>query len=189
MFSRMREAVSEWMSKVKQTVIDLMNETLNFLRNLPKTLFNIGRDIIQGLLDGISSMAKAVFDKAREIADRVKETIRGALGIASPSKVMIEYGKFTGEGFAIGLQRSMSAIMRQAEAIATAASAPGSRQTVAAGGGAVSNVYNIYLDGLFSGSTWTIRDDTDRQQSAREIAKELFHITMRASRGQGGVWR
>src|SRR5690606_32314917 len=125
----------------------------------------------------------------REIIESMPQQLKNLLRMSSPSKVMMQLGEWTGEGFAIGLQPSMSAIMRQAEAIAEVASSPGSRQTVAAGGGAVSNVYNIYLDGLFSGSTWTIRDDTDRQQLAREIAKELFHITMRASRGQGGVWR
>src|SRR5690606_23281522 len=82
---------------------------------------SIGRDIINGLLRGISAMASSVFKKAQEIASGITNRIKKALRIASPSKVMIELGEFTGEGPEIGMDKSVKGILKQAQALANAA--------------------------------------------------------------------
>src|SRR5690606_10883833 len=84
-------------------------------------LYSIGRDIINGLLRGISAMAGAVFRKAQEIASGITSRIKKALRIASPSKVMIELGEFTGEGLEVGMDKSVKGILKQAQALANAA--------------------------------------------------------------------
>jgi TP901 family phage tail tape measure protein len=96
------------MTEAYERIKSIWNRAKSFLQNID--LRKIGADIIRGLLNGISSMAKKVLDKAKEIADGVKSRIQKALGIASPSKVMIEFGKWTGEGLSIGLDRSMKKV-------------------------------------------------------------------------------
>src|SRR5690606_41989484 len=81
-------------------------------------LFNIGKNIIRGLINGIGSMASALYNKAKEMSEGVMNSIKRVLGIASPSKVMLEYGEWTGEGFEIGLAKSMKNIMKQAQNLA-----------------------------------------------------------------------
>jgi TP901 family phage tail tape measure protein len=66
-------------------------------------LWQVGKDIISGLIKGIGSMATAVWNKAKEIASGVGNAIRKALDIHSPSRVMMELGVYTGEGFAKGI--------------------------------------------------------------------------------------
>lgn len=100
--------------EIFNTVRELPGKILNALGNLGNLLVGAGRDVIDGLFRGISEMAGKVLDKAREIANKIKDTITGALGISSPSKVMIELGKFTGEGLALGLGASAEMIRRAA---------------------------------------------------------------------------
>lgn len=84
-------------------------------------MLQYGKNIVQGLIDGIKSMIKKVRDVVGSLVDSIKSKITGALGISSPSKVMIEFGEDTGEGFLIGLRSMMSEVSTQAQALANAA--------------------------------------------------------------------
>lgn len=66
-------------------------------------LLEIGKDIIRGLVDGIKSMGKAVGDQVKKIASMIPDGIKDFLGIHSPSRVLMELGVYTGEGFALGI--------------------------------------------------------------------------------------
>src|SRR5690606_3913361 len=61
------------------------------------------------------------YDKAKNLATGAVNRIKSALRIASPSKVMIEVGEWTGKGFEIGLAESAKGVIRQAQALANAA--------------------------------------------------------------------
>lgn len=63
----------------------------------------IGASMMEGLVNGITSGAGAVVNALRALAEKMKATIKGALGIASPSKVFAEFGLNTSVGFAEGI--------------------------------------------------------------------------------------
>ncbi|MGQ3503928.1 tape measure protein [Enterococcus faecalis] len=71
-------SVSDTVSNVKQTFEGLKHVDL----------FEIGKNIIQGLVDGIGSMIGAVGKKIKEVAGNIKDGIKGALKIHSPSRWM-----------------------------------------------------------------------------------------------------
>lgn len=75
----------------------------SFFAGAASWLYNAGKDVVQGLINGITGMAGKVAEAAQKIADTVKSKVKGLLGINSPSKVMAEYGKNTGQGFVKGL--------------------------------------------------------------------------------------
>jgi len=64
----------------------------------------IGASMMEGLVSGITSGAGAVVNALRALAEKMKATIKGALGIASPSKVFAEFGLNTSAGFAEGIK-------------------------------------------------------------------------------------
>jgi hypothetical protein len=64
----------------------------------------IGTSMMEGLVSGITSGAGAVVNALRALAEKMKATIKGALGIASPSKVFAEFGLNTSAGFAEGIE-------------------------------------------------------------------------------------
>jgi len=63
----------------------------------------LGENVAQGLIDGMEAKRANVAAKAASLADTITSRIAGKLVIASPSKVMIEFGRFIGEGLAIGI--------------------------------------------------------------------------------------
>lgn len=105
-------------------VAGLPGKILNAIGNLGSLLYGKGRDAIQGLLNGISSMAGAVEDKARSIADGVKNAINSALKIGSPSRVMMQIGRFVVSGLVLGMQRDINDVAAVAGRMASAIAQP-----------------------------------------------------------------
>lgn len=118
-FSQVQRIISDVMLKAQSKIKNIWNGIKSFLSSV--NLFTVGKNIIQGLLNGINNMAGKVLNKAQEIANGVKNKIKSALRIASPSKVMLQYGEWTGEGFAIGLERTIADIAAGAGLMAQAA--------------------------------------------------------------------
>ncbi|ADU95284.1 phage tail tape measure protein [Geobacillus sp. Y412MC52] len=118
-FSTMKSTVSSTMSGIKSTITDMWNSAVSFLKGI--NLYSIGKNIIQGLANGISSMASAVVEKVRDIANSVTRTIRNVLDIHSPSRETEKLGKHTGEGFAKGIESQKKYVEQSSKKTAEAA--------------------------------------------------------------------
>lgn len=81
----------------------------------------LGSNAAIGLANGINAGAGAAISAARALAAAVTNTLRSALRIASPSKVMAELGGYTAEGFAYGIERGISQVERASGNMAAAA--------------------------------------------------------------------
>lgn len=114
----MKKTVGEKMEGVKKKVSEGWEKAEKVLSDID--LKQIGKDIIQGLINGIGSMASSVAKKAREIANSVTKTIKSALGIHSPSRVTTKLGEDTGQGFANGIAKKSKASEKAAKAHAAA---------------------------------------------------------------------
>lgn len=67
----------------------------------------VGKDIINGLINGIGAMAGALWEAAKNIARSALDAIKGFFGIASPSKVMRDQvGKQLDAGLAAGMEEN-----------------------------------------------------------------------------------
>jgi len=75
--------------------------------DLLDSTIKIGKNIITGLGDGISSMLSYPIDAAKGVASGVVDTLKGVLGIHSPSKVTGALGENAGESFGAGISRQM----------------------------------------------------------------------------------
>lgn len=118
-----------------------------------------GLNTAQGLAQGIRDGRAKVITAAVSVAKAVISTFNRVLGIASPSKVMMEIGQFTGEGYAIGLQQSMeNAVLvarRMTGEIATAAQismpmqvrVPDMQQSIEYALEATQQPVNLYVNG------------------------------------------
>ena len=70
----------------------------------------LGHDIINGLIEGLKSMLSSLWSTVGNIASGISDTFKDLLGIHSPSKVFMEYGVYTDEGYAIGLKKAQPLI-------------------------------------------------------------------------------
>ena len=113
-------------------------------------LIDAGRQIVQGLIDGITGMMGRVWSKAEELAQGVKDRVAGVLDIFSPSRVMRALGAMIPKGFALGIADGTPQVARAVTAMA--APVPGMAMAAAAAGPRVSGrdvgptVANIYLE-------------------------------------------
>ena len=71
----------------------------------------LGRDIISGIVDGLKSMASALWDAIKGICADALQAAKDFFGISSPSKVMRDQvGKWLPEGMAIGIEDNIGII-------------------------------------------------------------------------------
>ncbi|MFC0905904.1 phage tail tape measure protein [Clostridium sp. MT-14] len=83
------------------------------LGGLGIAFYNIGKFIVEGLIGGIGSVLGKLKDMVGSVASIIKDGIKGALGIHSPSTVMFEYGAFTGQGLINGMASMESKLGQQ----------------------------------------------------------------------------
>lgn len=94
-----REKIAAWIG----FFADLGGKVLDKVKDFGTLLFDSGKAIVQGLIDGIENMAGALWDKITSMGDGIKDKFKSILGINSPSKVFMAYGEGTVEGFVKGV--------------------------------------------------------------------------------------
>lgn len=157
--------------------------TTNQFNAMKSDLPNIGKQAMQGLLDGLASMQGSVQAKAKSIADSVRTTMQKALDIHSPSREMAWIGEMAGQGLVQGMANMLSNVQNQARAMAEAVQPSFSQASVAATSGQQSVVNQISMEGLFAGANIVIRSDDD----IRKLAQEIGNVSTQTTRGRGGV--
>lgn len=101
--------VTEWgtnlVEKGKQAATDLVEGILNKIKELPGKVQEVGKNIVEGLWNGICGAKDWLFSKVGEIASGVLDGMKSALGIHSPSrKARDEVGKNIPAGVAEGIK-------------------------------------------------------------------------------------
>lgn len=107
--------------KSKDLVVKIVDDIAGFFKGLGDDMIGYGKNIVDGLINGIKAKISSLIDTAKSIADTVTSTIRGALDINSPSRIMMEVGGYVGQGFSIGLGDQINAIKAASRDMATAA--------------------------------------------------------------------
>lgn len=87
-------------SEVKDNVINPLKEI---------DLKQIGIDIVQGLINGIKGKIEDVTKAIADVTDAITGKIKDILQIKSPSRLMQEFGEFTGIGLAMGVESTKAA--------------------------------------------------------------------------------
>ncbi len=113
-------------------VVDKWNGVFNTLKstvagaiNSIKTKFaeavQMGKDFVAGLWQGISGSAAEIATKIKNwFGDNVIGVAKSILGIASPSKVMIQFGKWVAEGLAVGMEEGTDKAAEAAQKLSQA---------------------------------------------------------------------
>lgn len=132
------------MTALPSKALAIARKVLPAIKSGMGNLAGAGRDLIEGLWGGIKSKFDSVIAKVKALAAKLPDAVKKVLGIASPSKVMKRLGKYTGEGFAIGIEKSF-------------------KQVQTAWGG----LYSMQPAGALGGVNATLSDAYDYNVSAR----------------------
>lgn len=85
-------------------VREMASAFATWLGDLASRMVTYGRNIIQGLVDGILAAPEAVWNALKSVVLSGITQIREFLGIASPSRLFMAMGGYVTEGFAIGIE-------------------------------------------------------------------------------------
>ncbi|MCW2278741.1 tape measure protein [Heliophilum fasciatum] len=99
-----------------------VKETLMNAWNLIKTdAVTMGKNVIMGFVSGLTSFASYLYNAALGVFRRVTDAASRALDIHSPSRVMMQMGKYTAQGFALGMGAEAGTVTAAGQAMAAAA--------------------------------------------------------------------
>ena len=128
-FAIIKALVSGDMDGVKQAISDGMKNAWHIVKsgvinivgafkNLGSQLMQAGQDAIQGFINGVKARMGEVRGTARDMANRVASTVKSALDIHSPSRVMKKLGIHTADGLAKGIQKGTPKAVKSAKKMA-----------------------------------------------------------------------
>lgn len=120
-FSAINSAVSSGMSRVLNTVRSTNQMIVASTRTLNSQMYSAGKHAMSGLNSGLIHGRGAALSTARSTANRISSTMKKALKVRSPSRVMMEIGEFVGQGLVVGIQSMRSAVDRAAEQLGLSA--------------------------------------------------------------------
>lgn len=90
------------------------NTLINIVSQIPGQMVNIGKNIVQGVWNGIQSMASTFMNNVKNFFSGIVNGAKSALGIHSPSREMRdEVGKWIPAGVGVGIERAMPDLERQ----------------------------------------------------------------------------
>lgn len=116
-FQTMKSVVSEISSSISSAISTSWNGIISFLKGI--NLMSIGKNIMEGLLKGITSMASAIWDKVTDIGNGIKDKLTGLFSIHSPSRWMRDMiGVNMAKGWINGIDGMRSAVQKTTQEMA-----------------------------------------------------------------------
>lgn len=120
---------------------------VNWFIGLHVKFFNIGVDIIQGIWNGIKSKAAALWDFVKGIGKGIANAFKTVLGIASPSKVFMDYGVNIAEGAKKGIEKGSPAAVGASGGMAQSIAPVPNRGSRSGTGGAINVTFAPVING------------------------------------------
>lgn len=119
--------VTDGFADLMETIRGWKDNVIGWFSDAGSWLLQAGKDIVQGIIDGVTSMGGAVWDAFMNmLPDWVKDPFKKALGIESPSRVFMEYGRNIGEGVIEGVRSMEAGVAAATEDMAASAAAAAS---------------------------------------------------------------
>lgn len=99
------DKVESLSSRIEDSFRSLGEEIVEtFQSSLPPSAFeNAADNIADGFINGLERAKYKMLDAVRNVANEVQETFRNAMEIHSPSRVFERFGKYTIQGYALGI--------------------------------------------------------------------------------------
>lgn len=146
-WNRARQAVTTGINNVVTFMRGLPGKARAALGNLGSLLYSAGRDLIQGMINGVKSMAGSIANAAKSVVSGAVDGAKSILGINSPSKLFDQFGRWVGEGFVNGMDKMGKSVAAAGRGIADSAISGFGNPSMTATYGAVQGVTNPFGSG------------------------------------------
>lgn len=111
--SKVKNWGTDLANKAKEAAQNMFNTIVDTIQGLPDRMMNIGKNIVEGLWNGIKNAKDWMKQKVGEFANGVLDGMKDSLGIHSPStKARDLVGKFIPQGVAVGVEANTDSALR-----------------------------------------------------------------------------
>lgn len=139
------KGIGDFWTGVVKFFADLPAKVVGFFAGVGKWLWDAGRNLIQGLFDGISSLASNIGKFFLDLLPSwIVAPFKMALGIHSPSKVFEKFGQHTMEGYLNGVVKMKGSVANTLKGAVSTPSVSGAINSMATGGAGVGSTINYY---------------------------------------------
>lgn len=111
--------VVEWginlAAKGREAITKMKDAIVTAAATLPSKMMEIGRNIVKGVWDGIQNAKSWFTSQVKSFFSGIVDGVKGALGIASPSKVFAEIGRYMAEGLGVGWDDTFGSVKKGIE--------------------------------------------------------------------------
>lgn len=115
------DKVKEWLQPIFDWMCNAFDKVVSFFSNglaglkeafddFTSWASGIGKNICEGLINGLEAGWDWVFDKVGSMAQKIKDIFTSLLDIHSPSRVFRSYGSYIGEGLVEGINSSTDSV-------------------------------------------------------------------------------
>lgn len=114
--SKITEFASNLGRKASEAGQNMVNNIVNAVKNLPSQMASIGKNIVQGVWNGITGMGSWLSSKVSSFFSGIVDGAKKALGIHSPSRVFRDQvGKYMAQGVGVGFEDETKNVERSME--------------------------------------------------------------------------
>lgn len=101
----LKKGITDAISSVTETAKKILSAIKSAFDNF--SLFDIGKNLIQGLINGVNNMIETAKNAVANVGNAVIDKVKNVLGIHSPSTVFAEIGGYIVQGLANGITAAL----------------------------------------------------------------------------------
>lgn len=141
----LKKGITDAISSVTETAKKILSAIKSAFDNF--SLFDIGKNLIQGLINGVNNMIETAKNAVANVGNAVIDKVKNVLGIHSPSTVFAEIGGYIDQGLANGITSAISYVTTAMQGVVDAVQEKGNA-LINAGSTQATNYVTGFLNGL-----------------------------------------
>lgn len=181
-FNNLKTSISTVIGNIKQTIVGGFQNAIDFITSLPSKALGWGRDIINGLVEGIRNAISSITNVMSDVAETIKSFIHFSIPDRGPlrdfNSYMPDMAKQLAQGIRNGIPTIESAMDSMARSMVPSMGEAGGTGANGAGG----NVTNTNTN------TVSINVYGAQGQDVRQLANEIQNIINNEVYSKGAVY-
>lgn len=157
----LKKGITDAISSVTETAKKILSAIKSAFDNF--SLFDIGKNLIQGLINGVNNMIETAKNAVANVGNAVIDKVKNVLGIHSPSTVFAEIGGYIDQGLANGITSAIPYVTTAMQGVVAAVQEKGN-ELIAAGSTQATGYVNNFLGSL----------DTEWQRIDQNLQSDFF---------------
>lgn len=164
-----------WLGQAWTAIKTRFMEGVAFIIGLHGKMLGYGKNIVQGLVNGILSAPGAVWNALKRVVGFGIDQVKSFLGIKSPSRLFMALGGHVSSGMALGIEGGRGKAIQASQRLASGVASAGMPRLAAAAGAPIRPASSAQpaAAGAFGGATFNFTINALPGQDVNELAEKV----------------